>query len=109
MCAKKGTKGIFFCYRMPTWNVEKQDFTLEGGPCQWYLYDTIKNTLIEEIPDIIGSVRALVDEPRVCVTTEETLLAARAYVQKHIKNNYLKKIEAPLGVKPKLLAWLEIN
>ena len=109
ICAKKGTKGIFFCYRMPTWNVEKQDFTFEGGPCQWYLYDTIQNTLIEEIPDIIESVRALVDEPRVCVTAQETLLAARATVQKHIKNNYLKKIEAPLGVKPKLLAWLEIN
>ena len=31
------------------------------------------------------------------------------YLKKHIKNTYLKKVEAPLGVNPKLLAWMEIN
>ena len=33
----------------------------------------------------------------------------RAKVEKQIKNDYLKRVQAPIGVKPVLRAWMELN
>jgi len=33
----------------------------------------------------------------------------REKIEKHIKNTYLKKVQAPLGVEPVLKAWMELN
>ena len=33
----------------------------------------------------------------------------RLAVEKHIKNTYLKKVQAPVGVKPTLKCWMELN
>ena len=106
---KKGIKGVFFCYRLPIWNNAIGDFSLKGGPCQWYLYEAESGNIYKEISEIITSIKCLFDEPRVCQNKQSNLLDIREKIKKHIKNTYLKKIEAPLGVNPKLLAWMEIN
>jgi len=36
-------------------------------------------------------------------------LEIRSKVANHIKNGYLKRIDAPVGVKPSLKCWMEIN
>jgi hypothetical protein len=46
---------------------------------------------------------------RLCVTEQKTLKDIRASVLKHIKDTYLKRVDAPVGVKPKLKCWMEIN
>jgi hypothetical protein len=33
----------------------------------------------------------------------------RLKVEKHIKNAYLKQVQAPVGVKPILKCWMELN
>ena len=33
----------------------------------------------------------------------------RGKVEKHIKNTYLKRVDAPVGVKPALKCWMELN
>ena len=33
----------------------------------------------------------------------------RGKVLKHIKNTYLKQVNAPIGVNPILKAWMELN
>jgi hypothetical protein len=33
----------------------------------------------------------------------------RAKVEKHIKNGCLKRIDAPIGVKPELKCWMELS
>jgi hypothetical protein len=33
----------------------------------------------------------------------------RAKVEKHIKNTYLKRVDAPAGVSPSLRCWMELN
>jgi hypothetical protein len=33
----------------------------------------------------------------------------RAKVERHIKNGYLKSVQAPVGIKPALKAWMELN
>ena len=45
---KKGTKGVFFCYRLPAWDVDLEDFSTENGPCQWYLYQMENGNIFEE-------------------------------------------------------------
>lgn len=106
---KKGATGVFFCYRLPTWDVDLEDFSTENGPCKWFLYEMDNGGILQEISEIISSIRCSIDEPRRCLNEQETLIEIRDKVWKHIKNSYLKKVEAPVGVKPKLLAWMEIN
>lgn len=33
----------------------------------------------------------------------------RESVERHIKNSYLKQVQAPIGVKPVLKAWMELS
>ena len=65
--------------------------------------------LLEEPAEIIGSIRSKPDTPRRCTTEEKTLVEIRAKVEKHIKNTYLKRVDAPVGVKPALRCWMELN
>ena len=62
--------------------------------------------VLQEISEIISSVKCLVEEPRKCVNTQETLIEIREKVRKHIKNSYLKTVEAPVSAKPKLIACM---
>ena len=39
---------------------------------------------------------------------EKALIDLRARVEKHIKNTYLKRVDAPVGVKPALRCWMEL-
>jgi hypothetical protein len=89
--------------------VDLEDFSTENGPCQWYLYKMENGNIFEDVSEIIASIQCSFKEPRKCKNEQETLIEIREKVRKHIKNGYLKKIDAPLKPKPKLLAWMEIN
>lgn len=39
----------------------------------------------------------------------QALVDARNKVRRHIKNTYLKRIDAPVGVRPGLRCWTELN
>jgi superfamily II DNA or RNA helicase len=105
----KGTHGVFFCYSLPALDNETNEFTEEAGTARWYLYDMDKDQIIEEPRQIVESIRSRPKTPRKCLTKKKTLLEIRAMVLKHIKNTYLKRVDAPVGVKPKLKAWMELN
>ena len=112
---KKGIKSIFFCFRLPGWDEDNADFLNGAGPCRWYLYDVSKKVILEEIADIIDSVKCKQETPRKVSSKPETLKEIRDNIKRHIKNTYLKKVEAPLQdknnnkISPKLVAWMEIN
>ncbi|MFC1529560.1 helicase-related protein [Gemmatimonadota bacterium] len=105
----KGTRGVFFCYALPAFDNEKDEFTEEAGTTRWYLYDLERSTILEEPGEIISSIRSKPDTSRKCATEEESLVEIRAKVEKHIKNTYLKRVDAPVGVKQKLHCWMELN
>lgn len=106
---RKGVKGVFFCFRLPAWDVDLKTFSTENGPCRWYLYEIENGNIVEEVSEIIASVQCSIEEPRRCTNEQETLIEIREKVRKHINNTYLKQIQASVGVRPKLLAWMEIN
>jgi hypothetical protein len=105
----KGTRGVFFCYALPALDKEAGEFTEAAGTARWYLYDLERDTILEEPGEIVASIRSKPNTPRQCTTAEKTLVEIRAKIEKHIKNSYLKRVDAPVGVKPSLKCWMEIN
>ena len=105
----KGVRGVFFCYALPAFDKEEGEFTEAAGTTRWYLCDLDRDAILEEPGEIVASIRSKPDTPRKCSTEEKTLIDLRATVEKHIKNTYLKRIDAPVGVKPALKCWMELN
>ena len=107
----KGIRGVFFCYALPALDKQKNppEFTEEAGTTRWYLYDLARNTILEDPGEIVASIRSLQETPRTCLTEENTLVELRGKIEKHIKNSYLKRVDAPVGVKPALRCWMELN
>ena len=105
----KGAHGVFFCYALPALDKEAGEFTEEAGTTRWYLYDLDRDAILEEPGEIVASIRSEPSTPRHCITGKKTLSEIRAQVEKHIKNTYLKRVDAPVGVKPALRCWMELN
>ena len=105
----KGARGVFFCYALPALDKEAGEFTEEAGTTRWYLYDLDRDAILEEPGEIVASIRSKPETPRNCTTEEKTLVELRGKIEKHIKNTYLKRVDAPVGVKPALRCWMELN
>ncbi|MFC2076849.1 C-terminal helicase domain-containing protein, partial [candidate division KSB1 bacterium] len=112
-----GSRAVFFCYALPaptaqdrdTEVQEAQKWTEEAGFTKWYLFDLASEKIVEEPSDIIGLIRSEPETPRHRAIEDKTLSEIRAQIDKHVKNTYLKKVQAPIGVKPILKAWLELS
>lgn len=112
---KPGTKQVFFCYARPAYDKAASDvsgedvWTAEAGDVQWYLYDLACGEIREDAPTIIGAIRSKPETPRVTQMDKAKLSDIRIAVEKHIAKSFLRKVQAPLGVRPVLKAWMELN
>ena len=106
---KEGARGVFFCYSLPALDSQTGEFTEDAGRTGWYLVDLERDEILEEPGEIVRSIRSKPGTPRLCVQEETTLIDLRDRVEKHITNTYLKRIDAPLGVRPALKCWMELN
>ena len=102
-------QGVFFCYALPGLDKETGEFTESAGTTRWYLYDMTSAEIIDEPRQIISSIRTKFSTPRICTTDPSTLIEVRDRVLTYIKNTYLKRVDAPVGVKPVLKCWMELN
>src|SRR6185437_12148098 len=102
----KGARGVFFCYALPALDREAGEFTEEAGTTRWYLFDLDRSAILEEPGEIVDSIRSKPDTPRKSTTDERTLVELRAMIENHIKNSYLKRVDAPVGVRPALKCWM---
>ena len=84
-------------------------WTEEAGRAAWYLYDLAAGQIAEDPAKIVELIRCRPDTPRYCAVAKETLSEVRAKVERHIKNTYLKSVQAPIGVRPVLKAWMELS
>lgn len=110
-----GARGIFFCYVLPAADRDTRGpggetpWTEAAGITAWYLYDLASGQIAQDGAEIASQVRSQPDTPRHCELDSTKLAEVRKEVEKHIKNTYLKSMQAPVGVKPILKAWMELN
>jgi hypothetical protein len=107
-----GTQAVFFCYRLPAEDKDlppERAWEGEAGRTGWYLYLLADQIILEDPPKIAEVIRSTPDTPRVCREKAETLHDIRLKVEKHLKNTYLRQVQAPVGVKPALKCWMEIS
>ena len=100
---------MFFCYGLPALDNATGEFTDEAGATRWYLYDLDRDMTLEEPGEIVESIRSERQTPRNCTMEETALVRIRGKVETHIKNTYLKRVDAPVGVRPSLKCWMELN
>jgi len=99
---------VFLCYSIPARDAEKGEWTREAGNCRWYLYDCKTEGIEEDPTAMVDLIRSTTRTARKTSMQQKSLSEIRGTIDKHIKNTYLKKGQAPLGVKPTLLAWMEL-
>jgi hypothetical protein len=105
-------RGVFFCFALPAQVAPasaEPEWTTDTGAVEWYLLDLDSSKVVEGAEAIHGHVRSLPDTARRCRFAQADLVEARKLVEKHIKNTYLKRIDAPVGVRPVLKCWMELN
>ncbi len=105
----EGAQAVFLCYSLPGRDAETGEWTREAGHCRWYLYDC-KSEKIEEDPnEMIGLIRSVIRTARKVSMPRKSLRDIREKIDKHIKHTYLKRSQAPVGIKPTLMAWMELS
>ncbi|MXZ96148.1 MAG: helicase [Acidimicrobiaceae bacterium] len=106
----KGARGVFFCYSLPALDADEGVFTLEAGPTRWYLYDLEADAIVESPGEIIESICSKPNTPRRCEMSRSTLKDLRDKVLRHVRDTYLKRVNAPIDAPdPKLGCWMELN
>jgi len=101
-------RAVFFCYRLPAKDATTGQWDNQTGFTRWYLYDLSTGDIKDDATRIFSLIQCEPDTPRQTATPKETLTEIRRKMDKHIKNTYLKKVQAPQGVKSTLLAWMEL-
>ena len=91
-----GIGGIFCCYEMP------------NGEIKWYFYDADEDEVFDNVEAIWPEIRCAKDTMRWTENGPGGLVDARKRIERHIRA-YLRDIQAPMGAKPKLVAWMEIS
>jgi len=105
-----GTAGVFLCFRLPALDTESGGFTLEAGVTRWYLHKLPEGELLDHPGAIADAIRSTPETQRQCVASEQSLIDIRDSVIKHIKNGYLKQLNAPVNSpKPALISWMELG
>ena len=104
-----GTRGVFFCYALPALDKERGEFTEDAGSRRWYYAAMADDTVLDDPGEIVANIRSTPKTRRRCTTEEKTLLGIRKRVERRIKNSYLKRVDAPVGVSPRMVCWMEVN
>ena len=93
---RHGSVGLFCCYEMP------------NGEIKWYFYDPEIDEVLDNVEGIWPEIRCGEDTMRWTEEGPAGLTDARKQIERHIRK-YLLQIQAPMGAKPKLIAWMEVS
>jgi hypothetical protein len=111
-----GTQAVFFCFALPGKDstvaapvLESDGWTLAAGRTEWLMLDLLSGKVLDDAAAIDAVIHCEPETPRHCHIAQATLSEARVKVEKHLKNGYLRQVQAPLGVVPQLIAWMELN
>jgi SNF2 family DNA or RNA helicase len=110
------TQAVFFCFALPgkdntvsATELESDAWTVAAGRTEWLLLDLQSGKVMDDAAAIDAVIHCEPEMPRHCLISQPLLSEARAKVEKQLKNGYLRQVQAPLGVVPQLIAWMELN
>lgn len=104
-----GAQAVFFCYNLPAEDATSHEWTDAAGRTAWYLFDFTTLKILDQPEEIHAFIKCQPDTPRHVEMTADALRTVRLKIEAHIKNTYLKQMQAPVGVKPVLQCWMELN
>lgn len=111
-----GTKAVFLCYRIPRPDVTtvptgagEPRWSEAAGITVWLCYDLNGKNILSDPADIARLVRSEPDTRRHTSLAQATLTDIRKRADKQLITDYLKPLQAPIGVSPVLKCWLELN
>lgn len=101
-------KGYFFCYELP---IKRADGSWSDGDgmYRWYLLDVESGIVLQQPYEIWNAIKCQSSERRVFTTTEEEFAQKRKAIEDYIKKSYMRVVQAPIGVKPRLVTWIQLN
>ncbi|MDP8211745.1 MAG: C-terminal helicase domain-containing protein, partial [Candidatus Zapsychrus exili] len=102
------SKHVFFCYELPSKNANGE-WLIESGYVRWYLYNTEANEVTENIKRIVDIVHTPQGTPRKVSDDKLQLVEIKGNFEKKVLDPFLREIQAPIGIKPRLRAWMEIS
>ena len=106
----KDADGVFFCFRLPALDTTLGEFTLEAGLTAWYLHLNATREVVEDLSRTAREIRSEPTTERHCTANRVDLIAARDEVLKHVKNTYLRRVDAPMtSPDPQLVCWMELS
>jgi hypothetical protein len=73
------------------------------------MYDLATGKILEQPEEMVAFIRNTPETPRRVAMPQADLHDVRLKVEKHIKNTYLKQVQAPVGVRPELKCWMELS
>lgn len=99
--------GYFFCYELPSKRADGT-WTDGDGLYRWYIVDPATGIVFDQAYEIWKAIECGREEPRRLETTEEDFAAVRKTIEAYIKKSYMRAVQAPIGVKPRLVTWMQL-
>ena len=111
-----GSRAVFFCYRIPRPDAKIIDtetnqarWSDAAGLTVWACYDLASDKPLTDTGAIAALIRSTPDTPRLVKLEHTSLSDLRKKVEKQLTSEFLKPLQAPLGVVPVLKCWMELN
>jgi SNF2 family DNA or RNA helicase len=115
----KGIRGLFCCYRFPVIQRSAPPETPLGtergleqrGDLRWYfrVAETGEIWESDRLAEIAQAIRSRPDTLRVMRASAQDLKKWREEIERGPVAQYLRALQAPLGVKPTLVCWMEVS
>lgn len=100
-------QGFFFCYELPAKRADNS-WTDGDGSYRWYFVNPENMEVTDSTYEIWKAIQCESDEARVLIATEEVFSDFKKAVDAHIKKHYMRAVQAPVGVKPRLVTWIQL-
>ncbi len=100
-------KGVFFCYALPI-RTRDGNWSNESGVCRWYFVDS-NGAISDEIYGIWSAIKSEKETPRSLTIQGLKFKDVRKKIETHLRKTYLRMVQAPMGVNPRLVNWMQIG
>lgn len=121
-------RGLFCCYRFPL--IQREQKSEQAGPSagtsnakpeteqerslgeiRWYFRVAKTGEIWESnrLEDIAKAIRSAPDTPRVIQASARDLRSWREEIERGPVARYLRGLQAPMGIKPTLVCWMEVS